>query len=156
MKILSMLPSKDNKNREKRAKSRKNPYVRILTLGILSFISVFLLSQSIRSVRLTYEKLNIFELAKKEVDELRLVNITLLQEKEDVITDDYVETVARNRLNYSKEGEISFIIPEDVIEDPILDRYLDQFKEYDLVIDTKVSKKSGFFDSWLDFFITGV
>lgn len=131
--------------------------IRSIYLAGVFALSCFLLLQSIRSIKLTNQKVNIFELAQVEVDKLRLENITLLQEKDTVMTDDYIQTIARNRLNYSKEGEISFVIPPELLEDPILDQYLESFAKYEVDGgNNSLKTEKNFFKSWVDFFIKGV
>jgi len=66
-------------------------------------------------LNIAHQKNLILEQAKEEVTQLRIENVKLVMESTSVGTEDYVIREARNRLNYSKEGEIRVVIPDNVI-----------------------------------------
>ncbi len=104
-------------SRRKAKKTRSEGSVVLKWLVSAAFISLslFLFYNIFRSIQITAAKLEILNRAEKEVDELRVENIRLIMEKHTVQSPDYVETEARNRLNYSQEGEILFVIPDSVM-----------------------------------------
>lgn len=122
----------------------------ILIQAFLIVASIFLIFNIGRSIQAALAKLDIADTAKGEVDELRLENITLLLNKDALESDDFIETAARDRLNYSKEGEIIFVIPETVLE-----YSKGQLKE---VLDEEegIVEQKEVWEVWRGFFIEGV
>ena len=78
-------------------------------------ISLFMFYNIFKSLNIAHQKNLILEQAKEEVTQLRIENVKLVMESTSVGTEDYVIREARNRLNYSKEGEIRVVIPDNVI-----------------------------------------
>lgn len=122
----------------------------ILVQAFLIVASIFLIYNIGRSIQTALAKLNIADTAKTEVDELRLENISLLLNKDSLESDDFIETAARDRLNYSKEGEIIFVIPEAV-----LDSSKGQLEGI-LNNDEGVIKNLEVWEVWKGFLISGV
>lgn len=83
---------------------------------LLIAVSIFLIYNIFKSVDLTVKKVAILNQAEQEVDDLRLKNISLILSREEVETDDYIETESRDRLNLAKEGELVFVISDELIE----------------------------------------
>jgi cell division protein FtsB len=137
--------------REKKATSDKaNPFNILVQFSLLG-LSMFLLYNIVRSVQITTQKLEILKQAESEVDRLRIENVELILRKDTFQSDDYIETEARNRLNYSKNGEVLFVIPESTIE--VAQAELERI----LTGKGQVEEKSrSVFEEWYDFFIIGV
>lgn len=88
---------------------------------LLLALSGVLIYNVVKSIVITSEKLEILNQAEGEVSDLRLNNLELLVLTEYMKSDEYLETEARNRLNLSKKGEISFVIPEEILKKGISD-----------------------------------
>ena len=78
-------------------------------------ISLFIFYNIFKSLNIANQKNMILDQAKEEVTQLRIENVKLVMESTSVGTEDYVIREARNRLNYTKEGEIRVVIPDNVI-----------------------------------------
>lgn len=131
------------------AKSDSGALKMVVNLGFL-VLSFFLFYNIFRSIQITGAKLEILNRAEKEVDSLRVENIRLILEKDTVQSPDYIETEARNRLNYSKDGEILFIIPDSVLE---LAK-----EELEVIISGEKGgvEEKEIWKQWYDFFLFGV
>lgn len=131
------------------AKSDSGALKMVVNLGFL-VLSFFLFYNIFRSIQITGAKLEILNRAEKEVDSLRVENIRLILEKDTVQSPDYIETEARNRLNYSKDGEILFIIPDSVLE---LAK-----EELEVIISGEKGEveEKEIWKQWCDFFLFGV
>lgn len=79
------------------------------------FLSGLLIYNVVKSIMITSEKVEILNQAEREVSGLRLNNLELITLTEYMTSDEYLETEARNRLNLSKKGEISFVIPKEIL-----------------------------------------
>lgn len=90
----------------------------LLILGnfLLIITSMFLIYNIFKSIDLTVKKVAILRQAEEEVDDLRLKNISLLLSREEVETDDYIETEARDRLNLARKDELVFVISDIAME----------------------------------------
>ena len=88
---------------------------------LLLALSGVLIYNVVKSIVITSEKLEILNQAEGEVSDLRLNNLELLVLTEYMKSDEYLETEARNRLNLSKKGEISFVIPEEILKKGVSD-----------------------------------
>lgn len=115
----------------------------ILFLGLTAFMTYNIF----RTLTLSGQKLQVLEQAEQEVEQLRLDNIKLVMQRNDVITDDYIETQARNRLNYSKKGETQVVIPDTVIE---------KLKDQSAVMGVNDSNQASVLEKWLEFFTKGL
>ena len=72
---------------------------------------------------------------------------------EKVETEEYIEEEARNRLNYAKDGETLFIIPEELLSESELDWYINTFTfGYREIGDTDSKNLS----IWWSFFVDGL
>lgn len=114
-------------------------------------LSLFLMYNIVKSIQITTLKLEILKQAEQEVDQLRIENVDLILQKGTFQSDDYIETEARNRLNYSKNGEILFVIPDSTIKvaQEELDRILSG--QEDSVVEPR-----SVWEQWYDFFLLGV
>ena len=65
---------------------------------------------------LSYELKQYSKRTNKEVNELRVKNLELEVTLNDMKSNDYLESQARDRLNYSGENEFVFVIPERTLE----------------------------------------
>lgn len=141
---------KEKRKSIENAPSKYSDIVRFL-IGIGIFLlSFFLIFNSIRSFQLTKEKLLILNKAQSEVADLRLKNITLLLQKERIESDDFTETDIRNRLNYSKKGEVIFVIPDELLTTS-KQTVRDILKE-----EEKAEEQRSVFEQWVDIFVNGV
>ena len=136
-----------------RVKAQKRGPIRYITLLTALFMSGFLLFQIWRSYTLTFQKLEILDQAKEEVEQLRLRNVELVLMSEKVVTEAYIESQARDRLNYAKDGELLYIIPEELLEDPDLNDYLVSLQYGYQPVDTK---PPDVLTEWLELFQFGI
>lgn len=137
----------------KQIRNESSPFVKFLTTILFLSLSVYFLGQMVRSIDLTRQKLEIFEKAKEEVDDLRLKNIQLIMTAERVITEEYTEEEARNRLNYAKDGEILFIIPDELMNSEELNNYIKR-SSYGYIDESTLNQDN--IELWLTFFKEGV
>ena len=118
--------------------------------GVLFIILAgILLYNIVKSSIITSGKLEILNQAEKEVSDLRLNNLDLIVLTEYMTSNEYLETEARNRLNLSKKGEVSFVIPEEALGRGIL-TVEDIVEEKEVVSDTEN------WEVWRDFFVLGI
>lgn len=126
--------------------------VAIITAFVLGS---YLLLQMGRSILITSQKVDIFNLARTEVQELRVKNIELILLSERVTSEEYIEESARNRLNYAKDGETLFIIPEELLEDEALDEYVASFHPEAIKLkEAEMSKKP--YEVWWELIRYGI
>lgn len=146
MDTISFKERKPNKKRN----SGEALWASILIQSFLIIASIFLIFNIGRSIQVALGKLDIADTAKGEVDALRLENITLLLNKDALESDDFIETAARDRLNYSKEGEIIFVISETVLEH--------SKEELKSVLDEEEGEleEKEVWEVWKGFFVQGV
>lgn len=127
-----------------------SPYINVL-IGIgFVVMSLFLVYNGIRSLQIANEKRNILKNAEVEVTSLRLKNISLLLEENKIETDDYTEIDIRNRLNYSKNGEVVFVISDQAYDLANI--------EVNRILSTKENKeeKKSAWEEWKELFTEGV
>lgn len=122
----------------------------LLNMAVLG-ISIFLFYNIGRSVYLAGQKLEILDRAEQEVVSLRLENIDLIMQKNEVTNPEFVEKEVRNRLNYAKENEIQLVIPNGM------------YKRYEqnevLGVSTEQSNEASFETQaklWIEFFAEGI
>jgi cell division protein FtsB len=122
-----------------------NALTRFLLLGI----SIFLLYNVGHSFNIMVQKLNILQKARREVDELRLENLELALQIEDIQGLEYLEIQARDKLNFAGEKEYIFVIPDEILAqaDKDLDRFLS---------DNQEESRKGGYEVWADFFLDGI
>ncbi len=116
---------------------------------LLLALSGVLIYNVVKSIVITSEKLEILNQAEGEVSDLRLNNLELLVLTEYMKSDEYLETEARNRLNLSKKGEISFVIPEEILKKGISDIE-------DILSEQKVVDGEKGWKVWYLFFSSGI
>lgn len=144
------------KNRERRVQSKStlelsdisnNWLFKIFAIAI----SVVLLYSVNNSIKLTLQKLEILEKAKKEVEELRVSNLSLSIEIKDMSTDKYLEKEARDRLNFGGKNEILFVIPSNALE-------LAEKRVESIIYSpkAKVHQNGDNITEWLDFILLGI
>ena len=86
---------------------RKKPnwfLIIILSIGV-TYLSVMIIRQ--QSI-LNTQRTEMEELALK-IEEEKELNLKLLEEREKVLSDEYIETIARRELGLVKEGEKVFV-----------------------------------------------
>ncbi len=81
---------------------------------VAAFVTIFMIYNISRSVMQASTKLEIIKYAQQEVQDLRLENIKLVMEKEKMKKDDFVELEARDRLNYTRDGETIYIFSDEI------------------------------------------
>jgi len=79
-------------------------------------LSFFMFYNVLHSIKITSQKLDILEQAEREVNELRVRNLKLSIQLDEMKETSYLEVEARDRLNFSGEGEIVFVIPDSLLE----------------------------------------
>ena len=155
MLILSMVNTNARKNRRTQtqndsSKGRNSLFNILLMIGSI-LISIFFLINSVRSIRLTIEKLAILDQAEEDVQTLRLKNLSILEQSELVKTDFFVELQGRDKLHLSQNNEIVVIIPEELLNSNELKRYYDTFLPQEEIVEKTVGLKG-----WLEFFEKGI
>lgn len=119
-----------------------------LTRIALLLISFFLLYNVFHSIKITIQKVDILQNARGQVEDLRLKNLELalmLEKMQDV---EYLEVQARDRLNYSGEGEYVFVIPEEVLDSA--------GGEVDRILGVECEEREDPFDVWGEFLSEGI
>jgi len=129
---------------------KKYPYGKIALQGVFICVSVIMLFNVVKSIVQTGYKLKILEQAEAEVEELRLENIDLVMQSQEVNEDRYIEIEARNRLNLGRDGEVQFVIPDEVLNkfDPESERFSSEI--------TQSMQPQSTLQKWVDFFIVGI
>ena len=74
----------------------------------------------------------------------------MLLQKERIESDDFTETDIRNRLNYSKMGEVVFVISDELLTTS-KQKVRDILKE-----ENKVDEQQSVFEQWVDIFVNGI
>jgi len=78
-------------------------------------ISAFLLYNVVHSVDITIQKVDILKNARLEVEKLRVTNLTLATQLQNMQSPEYIEVEARDRLNFSGNKDLVFVIPEGLL-----------------------------------------
>ena len=106
-----MLRKNTKRTRIKDRKNTKQIFLIFLMLSFAAFMSyhVFL------AVNIASEKMQILEIAQEDVAELRMQNLELVLEKSEVVSMEYIEKEARDKLRYAQDGEVLFLIQEDLL-----------------------------------------
>lgn len=97
---------------QKKKDSAKSPFVSITLSLIFLGLSAVLIMNSVKSVTTANKRMKLIGQAEGEVGELRLRNLELMQKKEEILGEEYVETEARDRLYYTRGGEIMVVLPD--------------------------------------------
>ena len=110
----------DTKNRRSRTTEKESFLNRVLDskLGqiILIAVSILMILSVYRSFKQMGQKISLLKQAEQEVRELRLENLELSLQIEEAGGIDTLEREARDRLNYGKEGEVVFVVDDELIE----------------------------------------
>jgi len=112
-------------------------------------ISGFLFYNVFHSVRITIQKLEILKQARLEVESLRLDNLELALNLENMQSLEYVEVQARDRLNFGSKNEYVFVIPEASLDEA--KNNLDE-----LFTENVSTEKKETYRVWLDFVSKGI
>jgi len=78
-------------------------------------ISVFLLYNVTHSIDITIQKVNILKTARSEVETLRVTNLVLATQLQNMQSPEYIEVEARDRLNFSSSKDLVFVIPDTLL-----------------------------------------
>ncbi len=78
-------------------------------------ISAFLLYNVVHSVDITMQKVKILENARAEVETLRVTNLKLATQLQNMQSPEYIEVEARDRLNFSGNKDLVFVIPDGLL-----------------------------------------
>jgi cell division protein FtsB len=109
-----------NKNRRSRNSKEENIVNRLLDSGlgklVLMGVSILMLLSVYRSFRQMGQKISLLKQAEQEVESLRLENLELSLKIEEAGSIENLEKEARDRLNYGQEGDVVFVIEEQLIE----------------------------------------
>jgi cell division protein FtsB len=98
--------------KRKKSKSASAVFVSVLISLIFVTLSAVLAVNSVKSITTAYQRFLLLEQAKEEVSQLRMRNLELIQRREHILQEDYVEKEARDRLYYVKDGEVMVVLPE--------------------------------------------
>jgi len=135
----------------KQSRKRNSPSIfnNVLTRILLLGVSIFLLYNVGHSTDITIQKLNILQKARREVDDLRLENLELALQIEEIKGLEYLEIQARDRLNFAGEKEYIFVIPDATLDraDEDLDRLLG---------DNQEKPQEDGYKVWADFLLKGI
>lgn len=82
--------------------------ISVVFLGLAGVMMV----NSVRSIMTAYKRNQLLDQAKEDVYMLRKKNLELDQRREEVMGETYVETEARDRMYYSKDGEVVVVLPD--------------------------------------------
>jgi cell division protein FtsB len=111
---------KYNRGRGGKNNQEQGFLIRLLDSGLgkisLVVLSILMLLSVSRSFRQMGQKLSLLKQAEQEVTDLRLDNLELSLQLEEAGTIDNLEKEARDRLNYGEEGEVLFVIDEELVE----------------------------------------
>ena len=144
------------RSREEIQKQQKKKDV-FKVLGVVAFLTLILLMGiSVYQHILTMnQKLVILEKIEKEVDQLRVHNLKLIFKKNEAVSYEYIEKEARDKLGYSDEDEILFVIPDKLLESREVEEKLIMAKGED--IDDGYMEGGEIFEQWVEFlFVEGV
>lgn len=134
--------------RRKKIKGNKN-FIKILSiLAMLSFMT-FIGYHIFLAINITNEKLKILEIAQEDVAELRIQNLELVLQKSEIVSMDYIEKEARDKLRYSKEDETLFVIPQELLESEWVENQLNSAMDFSKDEDEKTPEQ--ILDIWVKF-----
>ncbi len=100
----------------RRKEKEKNPFLKVLAIFFMISFTAFLAYHVFLALNIRDEKLTILKVAEQDVENLRIQNLELVLEKAEIVSVDYIEKEARDKLRYSAEGEVLFVIPEELLE----------------------------------------
>ena len=116
--------------------------ITLLGFSILMILSVY------RSFKQMGQKISLLKQAEQEVRQLRLENLNLSLKVEQAGSIDTLEKEARDRLNYGKEGELIFVVEEDLVE-------IGKQRVQAILYPQEQKEETNVFNEWVDFIITG-
>ena len=98
---------------EEKGSTNVSTFVSVALSLIFLGLAGLLIANSIKSVSSAYNRALLLDQAESEIEALRLRNLELIQEEKYVTSDPYVEGEARDRMLYSKDGEVLLVLPDD-------------------------------------------
>lgn len=123
----------------------ENFFVKLCLVGV----SIFLFYNIYHSVTITAQKLEISRNARKEVNDLRMENLKMSMELEEMKSSEYLEIQARDRLDLSASDEYVFIIDPVLLKDAesVISSYIN---------DSEQRETRQVYQVWMDFFEDGI
>ncbi|HOV29840.1 MAG TPA: septum formation initiator family protein [Candidatus Dojkabacteria bacterium] len=123
----------------------ENFFVKLCLVGV----SIFLFYNIYHSVTITAQKLEISRNARKEVNDLRMENLKMSMELEEMKSSEYLEIQARDRLDLSASDEYVFIIDPVLLKDAesVISSYIN---------DSEQKETRQVYQVWMDFFEDGI
>ncbi|MCK9415803.1 MAG: septum formation initiator family protein [Candidatus Dojkabacteria bacterium] len=142
----------NRKDRNRKSKEEGSIANRLLDSGIgkvvLIIVSILMILSVYRSFKQMGQKVSLLKQAEQEVRSLRLENLNLSLQVEKAGSITTLEKEARNRLNYGQEGELIFVIGEDLVE-------VGKEKIQAILYPEEQESQEDVLDEWLDFLVTG-
>ena len=140
--------NRDTNSEEKSIKLNpilENFFVKLCLVGV----SIFLFYNIYHSVTITAQKLEISRNARKEVNDLRMENLKMSMELEEMKSSEYLEIQARDRLDLSASDEYVFIIDPVLLKDAesVISSYIN---------DSEQRETRQVYQVWMDFFEDGI
>jgi len=140
--------NRDTNSEEKSIKLNpilENFFVKLCLVGV----SIFLFYNIYHSVTITAQKLEISRNARKEVNDLRMENLKMSMELEEMKSSEYLEIQARDRLDLSASDEYVFIIDPVLLKDAesVISSYIN---------DSEQKETRQVYQVWMDFFEDGI
>ncbi len=136
-------------------KQKENKLLKIAIIFAMLGLIAFLSYNLFRSLDITSEKLRILEIAQEDVGQLRMENLKLVLEKSEIVSIEYIEKEARDKLRFSKDDEVLFVIPDELLESPLIEEELALARGSS--IDDGEKDTQEIFNIWLDFlFVSGI
>ncbi len=140
-----------SKNAERRA---TNPlgkgFSTIFLIAIFLALSGILIANSIKTISMANARNQLLKQAESEVDDLRLQNLVFQEQLGGVMSSQYVEREARNRLYYAKPGETIMVLPDS----GEVTNVTQEVKKTEEKVEQR--KPEGGWKRWWTFFQTGV
>ena len=85
----------------------------VISFGLLVF-SGYVIFDSLGNISEVYEKVSIVSRQQQNVESIRLEHLTEKQELEYVLSEEYIEDMARDKFGYAKSGETVFVFSDDL------------------------------------------
>ncbi len=140
---------------EKAKNERKKKLVKLTAIFLMLLSVVFISFHLFLALNIANEKLKILEVAQEDVANLRLQNLELVLEKSEIVSMGYIEKEARDKLKYSGEGEVLFVILDELLESEWVENELNLAKGLQIKEEERNAKE--IFEIWSDFlFFEGV
>ena len=133
-------------------KNGENLVNRFLDSGIAQIamiaVSILMLLSVYRSFNQMGQKISLLKQAEQEVNDLRLENLELSLRIEEAGTEESLEKEARDRLNYGKDGEVLFVIDEELID-------IGKQRVQAILYPEEDMEEIDVFNEWVDFVFSG-